>query len=230
MRQKHASLLFTYINISLLRLLILHFFLACDPKRDSAIQWLYIVQSSTFKLESERDCFNRIYSVCLIQLWQPFVASFCDTCNACVLCSSGPHQAIRLPRIPAPLIYVFPIKSHGLHRSAVTFLYSHRHSWRTAGWSGKRFMTQTLPGSLKLWQALPPSLPLLQPDFLPSSSRPTKSQRKEVGAANLVWFPIEPGHTFDQSCCIKKTHNKNMDTTDTWWCFSTVLEDLDLRI
>lgn len=105
------------------------------------------------RLDSERDSFNGIYSVCLIQLWhrlQPFVASFCDACNACVLCSPGPHQAIRLPQILAPLIYVFTIKRHGLHRSAVTFLYSHRHSWRTAGWSGKRFMTQTLPGSLKL--------------------------------------------------------------------------------
>lgn len=91
-----------------------------------------------------------------------------------------------------PLIYVSRIKRHGPYRSAVTFLYSHRHSWRTAGWSGKRFMAQTHPGCLKLWQTPLPPLPLslhLPTHLCSSIQHPIKTQREGDGPANPVRLP-----------------------------------------
>lgn len=95
-----------------------------------------------------------------------------DTCNATLNHKVVLHSC--------PLIYVSRIKRHGLYRSAVTFLYSHRHSWRTAGWSGKRFMAQTHPGSLKLWQALLPPLPLSlsSPPLSPLAVQPKPRERE----------------------------------------------------
>ena len=77
----------------------------------------------------------------------------------CAHCRPRPTPNHKLVLHSSNLIYVSTIKRHGLHRSAVTFLYSHRHSWRTAGWSGERFMARARPGSLKLWQAPLPPLP-----------------------------------------------------------------------
>lgn len=130
-----------------------------------------------------------------INLWQQLkaiVPLLPDMCNTCVLCRPCPTLNHKVVLHSCPLIYVSRIKRHGLYRSAVTFLYSHRHSWRTAGWSGKRFMAQTHPGSLKLWQAPLPSLPLSprRPAHLSSSiRRPTKTQREGGEPANPLRLP-----------------------------------------
>lgn len=118
-----------------------------------------------------------------------------------------------------PLIYVSRIKRHGLYRSAVTFLYSHRHSWRTAGWSGKRFMAQTRPGSLKLWQAPLPPLPLSLhcPAHLSSSNQnPERGRRaSQSGASPKAGHHITFGQSVQLQLLIRD--NNNMDTTDTLW-------------
>lgn len=144
-----------------------------------------------------------------------------DMCNACVLCRPCPTRNHKVVLHSCPLIYVSRIKRHGLHRSAVTFLYSHRHSWRTAGWSGKRFMAQTHPGSLKLWQALLPPLPLsLQPTahLSPSNQNAERGRRASQSDAS----PKAEHHiTFGQSVWLQLLvrDNENMDTTDTLWQF-----------
>lgn len=114
---------------------------------------------------------------------QQLKAALSDMCNACTLCRPCPTLNHKVVRHSCPLIYVSRIKRHGLYRSAVTFLYSHRHSWRTSGWSGKRFMAQSHPGSLKLWQALlllppPPPLPLFFSIALLTSPPPSAVQPK----------------------------------------------------
>lgn len=132
------------------------------------------------------------YGISLSQWLKATVSLLPDMCNACIHCQPCPTLNHKVVLHSWPLIYVSRIKRHGLYRSAVTFLYSHRHSWRTAGWSGKRFMTQTHPGSLKLWQALLPPLPLSphRPAHLSSSGRcPTKTQREGDGTANPVRLP-----------------------------------------
>lgn len=118
-----------------------------------------------------------------------------------------------------PIIYVSRIKRHGLYRSAVTFLYSHRHSWRTAGWSGKRFMAQTHPGSLKLWQTLLPPLPLSLhcPAHLSSSNQnPERGRRASQSGASpkAAWHLIWPKPS---AAAASFTGNENVDTTDTVW-------------
>lgn len=114
------------------------------------------------------------------------------TCNACIHRWPRPSLKHKVVLHSCPLIYVSRIKRHGPYRSAVTFLYSHRHSWRTAGWSGKRFMAQTHPGSLKLWQAPLPPLPLslhLPAHLCFSIGCPTKTQKEGDGPANPVRLP-----------------------------------------
>lgn len=142
------------------------------------------------------DICHRIYNVLLqyrvnlSQQLEAIVSLPPDACDARALCRPYPTPRHKVVRHSCPLIYVSRIKRHGLYRSAVTFLYSHRHSWRTAGWSGKRFMAQTRPGSLKLWQA--PLLPLLplslhHPAHLSSSKRrPTKTEREGDEPTNQV--------------------------------------------
>lgn len=142
------------------------------------------------------DICHRIYNVLLqyrVNLSQQLKAIVSlppDMCNVCTLCWPYPTPHHKVVLHSCPLIYVSRIKRHGLYRSAVTFLYSHRHSWRTVGWSGKRFMGQTRPGSLKLWQALllpPLPLSLHHPAHLSSSIRhPTKTQREGDKPTNQV--------------------------------------------
>lgn len=161
---------------------------------------------------------------------QQLKAALSDMCNACTLCRPCPTLNHKVVRHSCPLIYVSRIKRHGLYRSAVTFLYSHRHSWRTSGWSGKRFMAQSHPGSLKLWQALlllpppPPPLPLFSPSpcsplllHPPSNQNP---ERGETGPANPGASPKAERHiTFGQSVRLqlRVRDNENVDTTDTLW-------------
>lgn len=143
------------------------------------------------------------HQINLSQWLKAIVSLLPDVCNACVLCRPCPTLNHKVVLHSCPLIYVSRIKRHGLYRSAVTFLYSHRHSWRTLGWSGKRFMAQTRPGSLKLWQALLPPLPLSlhRPAHLSFSIRhPTKAQREGRRASQSGASPKAESHiTFGQS-------------------------------
>lgn len=142
-----------------------------------------------------------------------FVSLLPDMCNACVLCRPCPTLNHKVVLHSCAIIYVPRIKRHGLYRSAVTFLYSHRHSWRTVGWSGKRFMAQTHPGSLKLWQALlPPLPPSLHPRARLSSSSccPTKTQREGDVPANPARLPKQSltshlAKVFSCSCLLLNT-------------------------
>ncbi len=122
-----------------------------------------------------------------------------------------------------PLTYASRIKRHGLYRSAVTFLYSHRHSWRTAGWSGKRFMAQTPSRVLKTlasaaatsssFSPSPCSPLLLHP---PSNQNPERGrQASQSGVSPKAQHLI----TFGQSVQLQllMTDDENMDTTDTLW-------------
>lgn len=149
--------------------------------------------------------------------------SLCDTCIHCQLCGTVRHEAVQHSCL---LIYVSTIKRHGLYRSAVTFLYSHRHSWRTAGWSGKRFMALTLAGSLKLWQAmLPPlflslSLPC-SPSLPPSVVQPKHREEGDRPANQLPPPKQSVISHLPQSVQLQQIarDNESMDTTDTLWLF-----------
>lgn len=131
------------------------------------------------------------------------------------MCSAGHTVVLH----SCPLIYVTRIKRHGLYRSAVTFLYSHRHSWRTAGWSGKRFMAQAHPGSLKVWQALQPPLPLSPhcPAHLSSSNQNLERGRRvsQSSASPKAERHISFGQSAQWQLLIRQ--NDNVDTTDTLW-------------
>lgn len=97
-------------------------------------------------------------------------------------------------------------RRRGLHRSAVTFQYSHGRSWRTAGWTGRA-----------IYGANPPLLPL--PVFLffsgvsplPQSggqSQPARGERRRPIAGQLqrvqllvksAWTAATPGGAFQQN-------------------------------
>lgn len=166
-----------------------------------------------------------LYRINSSQRLKAIVSLLPDLCNACVLCRPCPTLNHKVVLHSCPLIYVSRIKRHGLYRSAVTFLYSHRHSWRTAGWSGKRFMAQTRPGSLKLWQALLPPLPLSLPSpCSPLLLHPLSNQNTERGrrASQSGASPKAERHiAFGQSVQLQLLvrDNENMDTTDTLWLF-----------
>ena len=159
------------------------------------------------------------------QWLKAIVSPFPDMCNACVHCQPCPALSHKVVPHSCPLIYVPGIKRHGLYRSAVTFLYSHRHSWGTAGWSGKRFMAQTQSRVLKTLASgcCPPPKILVAPfASLPPSVVQPKHSDSEMGQPIPVRLPkIESHSTFGHSVGqqLPVGDNENMDTTDTLWLF-----------
>lgn len=91
-----------------------------------------------------------------------------------------------------PLIYGGRIKRHGLYRSAVAFLYSHRHSWGTAGWSGKRFTAPDPCGVLKTLA----SAAATSSSFPPSPRSPLPPPTKTRGRRER---PANPAHLLERS-------------------------------
>lgn len=118
-----------------------------------------------------------------------------------------------------PLIYVGRIKRHGLYRSAVAFLYSHGHSWGTAGWSRKRFTARTHTRVLKplasaaatssSFSPLPHSPLLLQPNDGESVTSQPIPRISQSAASYGLWWKC--------SAAAADQRNDNVDTTDTLW-------------
>lgn len=98
------------------------------------------------------------------------------------------------------------------------------------GWSGKRFMAQTHPGSLKLWQALLPPLPLSlhRPAHLSPPSHPPSNRNAERGrrASQSHASPKAQRHAshlaqvFQLQLLVRD--EESVDTTDTLWPFLSV--------
>lgn len=127
--------------------------------------------------------------------------------GACVGRRRRPRLALdrQLVLHSRPLIYGGRIKRHGLYRSAVAFLYSHRHSWGTAGWSGKRFMSPHPCGVLKT---------LASAAATSSSSKQNTDTVRPAGQSRAS--PEAQHHVWSRSSAAP-SRTDNVDTTDTLW-------------
>lgn len=122
-------------------------------------------------------------------------------------CLALHHQLVLHSR---PLIYGGRIKRHGLYRSAVAFLYSHRHSWGTAGWSGKRFMASDPRGVLKTLASAAATSSSFPPSPRSPLPPPTKTRRRGQSRA----APGAQHHVWAKAPAAPSTAD-NVDTTDT---------------
>lgn len=108
-----------------------------------------------------------------------FSSVWCVWCRPCLALNH------KLVLHSCPLIYAGRIKRHGLYRSTVAFLYSHRHSWGTAGWSRKRFMAPTHTGAYSSKRCCH----LLLSIASLTSSPPTKTRGERDEPANPTHLP-----------------------------------------
>lgn len=155
-----------------------------------------------------------------------------DTRHACVLsrpCSTLNHEGALHS---CPLIYVSRIKRHGLNRSAATFLYSHRHSWRTAGMEWEEIygtnpsrVLKTLASAAATSSSFSPSPRSSSPPPPPPSKRNRGiGRRASQSCASVPQSPHSVHVTFSQSVQLQLpvSEEECVDTTDTLWRFLLV--------